>query len=152
MCGYFNDSMWQKVSDEDLLIQFNTAMNSYSDQKFVKIFTSGSFLDDKEISQKVRREIFSKLVETADKISVESRPEFITDISLSELKKINDSKIFEIGVGLETAKELDLSWFQYQSRIGVTAGASTPDKVINEVVLTIEEMGLLFRRGVALKG
>ena len=80
-------------------------MNSYSDQKFVKIFTSGSFLDDKEISQKVRREIFSKLVETADKISVESRPEFITDISLSELKKINDSKIFEIGVGLETAKD-----------------------------------------------
>ena len=105
MCGYFNDSMWKKVSDDDILTQFNTAMNNYSDQKFVKIFTSGSFLDNKELAPIIRKEILSKLLETTDKISVESRPEFITDKTLSEIKKINDSKIFEVGIGLETAND-----------------------------------------------
>jgi len=57
MCGYFNDSMWGNVSDNDLLTQFDRAVGGYSGQKFVKIFTSGSFLDDKEIKPKVRKEI-----------------------------------------------------------------------------------------------
>jgi len=85
MCGYFNDSLWENVSDDDLMIQFEKAMKNYNGQKFVKIFTSGSFLDDKEIKPKVRKDILSKLAETADKISVESRPEYITDEKLSEI-------------------------------------------------------------------
>jgi len=105
MCGYFNDSMWEKVSDEDLITQFKTAMNKYSDQKFVKIFTSGSFLDDKEIYPKVRNDILDKLSESTKKISVESRPEYITDKSLSEIKKTIVSEMFEIGIGLETAND-----------------------------------------------
>lgn len=103
MCGYFNDSLWENVSDDDLLVQFEKAMKNYNGQKFVKIFTSGSFLDDKEIKPKVRKYILSKLAETADKISVESRPEYITDEKLSEINDI--SKNFEIGVGLETAND-----------------------------------------------
>lgn len=103
MCGYFNDSLWENVSDDDLSIQFEKAMKNYNGQKFVKIFTSGSFLDDKEIKPKVRKDILNKLSETADKISFESRPEYITDEKLSEIKGI--SKNFEIGVGLETAND-----------------------------------------------
>jgi radical SAM enzyme (TIGR01210 family) len=105
MCGYFNDSMWQKVSDNDLLSQFNIVMDSYSDQKFVKIFTSGSFLDDKEITPRVRKEILKKLGYTTSKISVESRPEYITDKILTDIKKIADIQNFEIGIGLETAND-----------------------------------------------
>ncbi len=105
MCGYFNDSMWKTVSDEDIIYQFEKAMNSYSNQKFVKIFTSGSFLDDKEISSKVRNKILSRLAENADKISVESRPEYINDKKLSEISKIIKEKTFEIGIGLETAND-----------------------------------------------
>jgi radical SAM enzyme (TIGR01210 family) len=105
MCGYFNDSMWQKISDDDLLTQFNIAMNSYSGQKFVKIFTSGSFLDDREISPRVRNEIIDKLSDITNKISVESRPEYITDKTLSNIKKNNDLKNFEIGIGLETVND-----------------------------------------------
>ena len=81
-------------------------MNKYSWQKFVKIFTSGSFLDDKEVKPKVRKQILSKLAETADKVSVESRPEYITDKKISEIKKIFKSKIFGVGVGLETADNI----------------------------------------------
>jgi radical SAM enzyme (TIGR01210 family) len=105
MCGYFNDSMWKDVSEIDLLKQFDYAMKSYTKQKFVKIFTSGSFLDDNEITPKVRKEILNKLAETADKISVESRPEYINDKALKEIKSICNLKKFEIGIGLETAND-----------------------------------------------
>jgi len=105
MCGYFNDSMFENVSDEDIFTQFEKSMEGYSDQKFVKIFTSGSFLDDKEISSYIRNKILSKLYKTAEKVSVESRPEYITDKKLYEIKKISKEKIFEIGIGLETAND-----------------------------------------------
>jgi len=105
MCGYFNDSMWEKVSNEDLLKQFEFAMEKYNQEKFVKIFTSGSFLDDKEIPSVVRKKILKKLAENAEKISVESRPEYITEKKLLEIKKILNDKIFEIGIGLETADD-----------------------------------------------
>ena len=106
MCGYFNDSLWDEITDEDLLLQFDKVLDSYSGEKFVKIFTSGSFLDDKEVSPNVRNTIFKKLLETADKVSVESRSEYVTKEKLREIKKIFGEKTFEVGIGLETANDL----------------------------------------------
>lgn len=105
MCGYFNDSLWQNVSDEDLLQQLSTAMINYSGQKFIKIFTSGSFLDNSEIKPQVRNKILDILYEKSEKISVESRPEYVKDKTLQEIKKISGSKQFEIGIGLETSND-----------------------------------------------
>jgi radical SAM enzyme (TIGR01210 family) len=105
MCGYFNDSLWQEVSDEDLLNQLSTTMNSYSGQKFIKIFTSGSFLDNSEIKPQIRNKILNILYEKSDKISVESRPEYIKEKNLQEIKNIVGSKQFEIGIGLETSND-----------------------------------------------
>ncbi len=105
MCGYFNDSAWTDITEQDLLSQFENAIGKYNDQPFVKIFTSGSFLDDKEIPKKVRNKILKKLYETADKVSVESRPEYITQKNLSQIKDLYKNKTFEIGVGLETADD-----------------------------------------------
>ncbi len=105
MCGYFNDSAWEEISDEDLLNQFEIALEKYNKEKLVKIFTSGSFLDYEEISKNVRDKIFKKLLETADKISVESRPEYITKETLSQIKILFKDKQFEVGIGLETADD-----------------------------------------------
>lgn len=105
MCGYFNDSSWYNLSDDDLLAQFDTAMEKYKGQRFIKIFNSGSFFDDKEISQNVRKEILHRLFRDVDKVSVESRPDFITDEKLDEIKNIAGLKTFEIGIGLETADD-----------------------------------------------
>ena len=105
MCGYFNDSMWERVNDKDLLHQFSVAMQNYSGERFVKIFTSGSYLDKKEIKPKIRDEILNKLVGKVDKLSVESRPEYITNEILSEIKDIFHSKTLEISIGLETAND-----------------------------------------------
>ncbi len=106
MCGYFNDSIWESVSNEDILTQFQTAMDSYSNQSFIKIFTSGSFLDNEEISSTVRTKILSNLYKSADKVSVESRPEFIHSKELVKINNISNGKIFEIGIGLETANDI----------------------------------------------
>jgi radical SAM enzyme (TIGR01210 family) len=105
MCGYFNDSMLSPVSNEDLLAQFANAMRAYKDEEIVKVFTSGSFLDPSELPEPVQHEIMRTLSEKAEKISVESRPEYITETRLKEIKKTISSKEFEIGIGLETSND-----------------------------------------------
>ena len=105
MCGYFNDSAWKKVNDTDLLEQYNKAMERYKDQRFVKIFNSGSFLDDTEIKENVRTKILKDLSKKAEKISFESRPEYITKNSIKKIKDILKENIIEIGIGLETADD-----------------------------------------------
>jgi radical SAM enzyme (TIGR01210 family) len=105
MCGYFNDSMWEKVADINMLNQLNISLDNYSNEKFVKIFTSGSFFDDNEIKPLIRIKVLKKLAELADRISVESRPEFITDEKLAAIKDIFQNKTFEISIGLETAND-----------------------------------------------
>jgi 4-hydroxy-3-methylbut-2-enyl diphosphate reductase len=42
---------------------------------------------------------------------------------------------------IETAKELRAEWFHSQDKVGITAGASTPDWIIEEVFFIMEDMG-----------
>lgn len=42
---------------------------------------------------------------------------------------------------IETSKELEAGWFAGRSKVGITAGASTPDWVIEEVVGAISKLG-----------
>ncbi len=105
MCGYFNDSAWEKVSDSELFLQYKTAMEKFKDQKFVKIFNSGSFLDKTEISKDVRDKILKDLNTKVEKVSFESRPEYITKDSIKDVKDILKNKVIEIGIGLETADD-----------------------------------------------
>jgi radical SAM enzyme (TIGR01210 family) len=106
MCGYFNDSMLSAVSEKDLLAQFENALQGYKNEKIVKIFTSGSFLDPSEIPVPVQQQILTTLDNTAEKISVESRPEFITEKSVGAIQKNIPLKKFEVGIGLETSNDL----------------------------------------------
>lgn len=105
MCGYFNDSSFSKIDETLLLKQFQKAMEKYNDEPIVKIFTSGSFFDEHEIPIKIRDKIINNLFEKTEKISVESRPEYVKKSVLSEIQKNTKSKIFEIGIGLETAND-----------------------------------------------
>jgi radical SAM enzyme (TIGR01210 family) len=98
--------MLSPVSKEDLLAQFANAMRYYKNEGIVKVFTSGSFLDPSELPEPVQHEIVGTLSEKAEKISVESRPEYIKETRLKEIKKNVSSKEFEIGIGLETSNDL----------------------------------------------
>jgi len=102
MCGYFNDSAWEKVTDKDFFSQYKIAMDKYKDQRFVKIFNSGSFLDETEISKNVRNKILKDLSKKVEKISFETRPEYVTEKNIFEIKDILKDTIIEIGIGLET--------------------------------------------------
>ncbi|MEM4257610.1 MAG: archaeosine biosynthesis radical SAM protein RaSEA [Candidatus Thermoplasmatota archaeon] len=107
MCGYHADSMLTTVTDKQLLAQIDHALTNYTNQPVVKIFTSGSFFDTREISMHIQKKIFEKLREKpVQKISVESRPEYITDHTLSHAKDNLQQTSLEIGIGLETAHDL----------------------------------------------
>ncbi|PNX47058.1 MAG: TIGR01210 family radical SAM protein [Thermoplasmata archaeon M11B2D] len=106
MCGYFNDSMLAPVSEEELQAQFEVAMHQYKGEKIVKLFTSGSFLDSSELPDVVQQNILDSLSKKAEKISVESRPQYITEKKLTVIEKTLSSKEFEIGIGLETSNDV----------------------------------------------
>jgi len=55
-------------------------------------------------------------------------------------------KLFEIAkkycdrtYHIENEKDLDINWFNYDDKVGITAGASTPDWVIHNVINKIKE-------------
>lgn len=106
MCGYFNDSMFAPISEQDLLSQFEKAMERYKGEPIVKLFTSGSFLDPQEIPASVQHSILTMLSKQAEKVSVESRPEYITEKRIEQIQESMQSKTFEIGIGLETSNDL----------------------------------------------
>ncbi len=66
----------------------------------LKIFASGSFLDDKQFPATIRRYIAKKCLEQdIHELTVESRPEFVTAERLADFKNIN----LTVAIGLEVA-------------------------------------------------
>jgi hypothetical protein len=104
MCGFAKDST--DVSDEELLKQTEQIFQKIDEEKvdILKIFTSGSFLDFREIPKPVRDQIFNGAAEKGlKKIIVESRPEFITEKTVRNLADL-DVEI-EVGIGLESVSD-----------------------------------------------
>jgi archaeosine synthase beta-subunit len=102
MCGYTRESA--TVHDNELLAQFDQAMQGYFGEEIVKIYTSGSFLDAQEVSV----EVIDKILETlrsrgVKRLVIETRPEYIKPESVERL-------LFQIptefSIGLETSNDL----------------------------------------------
>jgi archaeosine synthase beta-subunit len=104
MCGYGNDSAGRPVTDADLAEQTQAGLKDFKGQPLVKIFNSGSFFDDREISEKGRSLVLSAFPQ-AEKIAVESRPEYVKEGHLRQAHEILGSRCFEVGIGLETAND-----------------------------------------------
>jgi len=78
--------------------------------KKVKIFTSGSFLDSKEIKYEDQMDIFNYLSQKdIDEVTVETRPEFVDKENLEKLKDTLN-KSLEIAIGLESANDYVLKY------------------------------------------
>ena len=114
MCGYYLDAATEKVSTTQLINQFDYAFNDRindikqdSHNYVLKIYNSGSFLDDIEIPKEVRKYIYKKILnsEKIKEIVVESRLEYITSEKLEEIREFFDKKYFEIAIGLETVND-----------------------------------------------
>lgn len=104
MCGYRAASL-TGVTTEDLMKQVDRMMSRYKGEPFVKIYTSGSFLDTDEIPTEVRDRIFQEF-SGCRRILFESRPEYVTADVVSTFPKT-----VTLALGLESSdpKVMDVS-------------------------------------------
>ena len=56
---------------------------------------------------------------------------------LTELAKIRNERTFQV----TNVEDLDIDWFQQTDTVGISAGASTPDNIINDVLEKIKLIG-----------
>ena len=56
---------------------------------------------------------------------------------LTELAKMRNERTFQV----TSAEDLDIDWFQQSDTVGISAGASTPDNIINQVLDGIKSIG-----------
>src|SRR3989442_1431545 len=71
MCGYVND-VAQEVSPADIGHQLDVVLKKHQGQRLVKVYTSGNFFDDHEVSPDVRERILTELGDRCDKVIVET--------------------------------------------------------------------------------
>lgn len=107
ICGYIYDNP-QQPDFEIILSSFQKILKNKLNKEFsysVKIFTSGSFLDTKEIPEEFQFKMLEELsqYEVIKEVVIESRPEYIKDSSLKNISKRIDMSILEIAIGLESS-------------------------------------------------
>jgi len=102
MCGYVSDCS-PNVKEEDILFQFDTALQKFMKQKIAKIFTSGNFFDPMEVTPGARERILEESGRRFEKVIVETRPEFVKEELIEE--GLRYCKEFEVAIGLETAND-----------------------------------------------
>jgi len=135
MCGYGQASM-NGVTEDDLMRQVDQVLRRYDNEPFVKIYTSGSFLDDNEVPPNVREKIFDSFA-NAERILFESRPEFVTEDVLKTVPKN-----VTVALGLESADPEVLE-------ISVRKGFTPDDS--RRAGMMIKNAGLKVRTYVLLK-
>ena len=111
MCGYrhFRYPRDEASLTELIQGQLRWIGERFSGQEFgmVKIFTSGSLLDPREVPREARREVLSAFRGKA--VIVETRPEFVTGEAVREcmehLDNGSDPVSFSLAIGLETSDD-----------------------------------------------
>ncbi|MFW9807310.1 MAG: archaeosine biosynthesis radical SAM protein RaSEA [Candidatus Thorarchaeota archaeon] len=110
MCSYLLDGVQERPTSDELVAQFKFAMTELQNKEAplsVKIYTSGSFLDSEEVPLEARKEILETIAEDERirEVVLESRPEYVIDSILSQIRTILGDRIVEIGMGLESAND-----------------------------------------------
>lgn len=120
MCGYSYE--YSEKTDEELLEEFKQVISIEAEKQkngseegydYLKIFNSGSFLDEREISKKLCERIIKEVNRLRIKrLQVESRPEFIEEKRIKRiLKNLRNDIELEIGIGLETSNDFIRDYF-----------------------------------------
>jgi len=113
MCGYVQDSTFEKIDQAHIKNQIDYAFQEKLSEiledreDFVlKIYNSGSFFDEDEISESTRDYIFKKIAKISKikELVIESRVDYITQEKLMKMKSSLDIYI-EVAIGLETVND-----------------------------------------------
>lgn len=104
MCGYFGDSHATEVAAEDLIAQFeHTIETEFDGHEVIKIYTSGSFFDEREIPAAARRHMLERVGALTGKMSTEDQPHLLTHELVAEATSLVER--FEVGFGMESAHD-----------------------------------------------
>lgn len=125
MCSYLLDGSREQPSSEQLEQQFARAISKLDGTHgplSVKLYTSGSFLDPEEVPLSARASILARLKndQRIRQVVVESRPEFVSDENMIQLRNALGEREIELGVGLESSSA-------FIRRICINKGFSTED-------------------------
>ncbi len=108
MCGYVAESVeGGTVSHEQLASQIDAALahehaNADGPAPLVKIYTSGSFLDEREVGPETRRFIAETFADR-ERIVLESLPDFVEAEPLADFTEYGLD--VDVAIGLETASD-----------------------------------------------
>lgn len=107
MCGYNYESS-ATVRPEDLQKQFEFAVSQLGEIDFLKVYTSGSFLDEQEVARVPALSILKHCSDRGIHLLVESRPEYVTHDSMQWMLNAHDD--MEIALGLESSNDKVLKY------------------------------------------
>lgn len=102
MCGY-NFGSKGEVSADDLLKQFRKAADGLGDIRFLKVYTSGSFLDECEVPKQVVAAVLETCRDRDLRLLFETRPEYVSGPRLDEVVSIHSN--LEVALGLESSND-----------------------------------------------
>jgi radical SAM enzyme (TIGR01210 family) len=111
MCSYLLDGTSKNPTSDEFLNQFLEAMKKVENASApisVKIYTSGSFLDTDEIPIEARNQILTEISndKRITEVVLESRPEYVQDSTLEEIRSLLGNRLIELAMGLESSSDI----------------------------------------------
>jgi archaeosine synthase beta-subunit len=113
MCGYSKDTLGRSATAEELAEQLAHALRRYRDEPYVKVYTSGSFLDDREVDPGSRRALVRAFSGRARRLLFETLPEFVTPERVDPLRAEFHGEL-EVALGLESTDPTVLSRYVHK--------------------------------------
>lgn len=107
MCGHLAKQTRRDkpISVDDYLKQFEREFEKIDFKKYpiLNLYNNGSFINDNEIPAEARKGMLKKINTIPDikMLVLETRPEFVTEEKVREIKRLIPNKHVELGVGLE---------------------------------------------------
>ncbi len=114
MCGYAKDTLGRSATPEELREQTERALSRYRGEPYVKVYTSGSFLDDREVDPESRRRFVAAFSGRARRLLFETLPEFATREAVAPLAASFDGEL-EVALGLETTDPTILARYVHKN-------------------------------------
>ena len=114
MCGYARDTLGRSATPEELARQLGRALERYRGQPYVKVYTSGSFLDDREVDPTSRRSVARAFSGRARRLLIETLPEFATAEAIAPVRDAFAGEL-EVALGLESTDPVVLARFVHKN-------------------------------------
>jgi archaeosine synthase beta-subunit len=104
MCGYARDTLGRSATPEEIDSQLERALRAYQGEPYVKVYTSGSFFDEREVPVGSRARVARAFGGRARRLLVETLPEFVTPGLVEEMRSALGGEV-EVALGLESSQE-----------------------------------------------